>query len=162
MKAPDAAPIGAKLYYWYNVALRCWTVWKAFGSRVECFCMKLIVCKWVSIIMLPITLSIISPIRNKKHKLKEHISVFHLQVCNSWSRLRDISTKSYKFYWNLGHFPSFWLSHINNHCSWNHRSSGVYCHSPSDHPHTLTCPGLSLGPWVVTGRKLWFIQHCCN
>ena len=69
--------------------------------------MKLIVCNWVSIIPLPIALSITSPIRNKKDKLKENILVLQFQVCNSWSRLRDIGTKTYKFYWNLGHFPSF-------------------------------------------------------
>lgn len=79
--------------------------------------MKLIVCKRVSIIMLPIARSIISPIRNKKDKSKGNILVFHFQVCNSWARLRDIGTKSHKLYWNLGHFPSFWLSHINKHCT---------------------------------------------
>lgn len=35
--------------------------------------MKLIVCKWVSIITQPIALSVISPIRNMKDKLKDDI-----------------------------------------------------------------------------------------
>lgn len=64
---------------------------------------------------------------------------------NSWQRPGDPKAVSNKFCGNSGHFPSLRISHVNNHCPEQNRSSGVLCHFAFEHIHIVTWFGFTVG-----------------